>query len=108
MMLTTSLLRRVSGVCGRHQVRRLRAAGGAAIAMGWVMGPAAGSSRSRSRTAAPSAPCGPSGGGFEDITEATHGVDHRFPSGIDLLAQVGNVQLHDIGLTAEIVVPDPV
>src|SRR4051794_40487246 len=47
-------------------------------------------------------------GGFEDITEAPHGVDHRLPSRIDLLPQIRDVQLGDVGLTAEIVVPDPV
>src|SRR5664279_4575548 len=49
-----------------------------------------------------------SGGGLEDITEAPHRVDHRFPSGVDLLPQVRDVQLDDVRLPTEIVVPHPV
>src|SRR6478609_8584413 len=49
-----------------------------------------------------------SGGGLEDIAEAPHGMDHRFPAGVDLFSEIGNVQLDDIGLPAEIVVPHPV
>src|SRR6478736_5578659 len=103
-MPTTSLLRRVSGARGRNHARRAGAGSAGGRRMGRVIGSPVGAWSTR--TAASS--IGPSGGRLEDITEAPHGVDHRFPSGIDLLAQVGNVQLHDIGLTAEIVVPDPV
>ena len=42
---------------------------------------------------------------FENVTCPTHGVDHRFVSPVDLLAQVRDVQLDDIGLTSEIVIP---
>src|SRR6476469_1506672 len=45
---------------------------------------------------------------FEDIPGASHGVDHRRAPRVDLLAQVGDVQLHDVGLPAEVVVPDAV
>src|SRR5207342_376240 len=49
-----------------------------------------------------------SAGGLEDIAHASHGVDHRLTAGVDLLAQVGDVQLDDVGLAAEVVVPDAV
>ncbi|GEM_PF-2488624 len=45
---------------------------------------------------------------FENVTCPTHGVDHRFVSPVDLLAQVRDVQLDDIGLTSEIVIPHSV
>src|SRR6266508_1174416 len=48
---------------------------------------------------------GRSAGGFEDIAGAPHRVDHRLPAGVDLLAQVGNVELDDVGLAAEVVAP---
>src|SRR5689334_1540388 len=46
--------------------------------------------------------------GFEHVARATHGVDHRGPAGVDLLAQVGDVELDDVRLPAEVVVPHPV
>src|SRR5262245_52787087 len=46
--------------------------------------------------------------GLEDIAGSTQGMDHRRPARIDLLAEVRNVELHDVRLAAEIVVPDPV
>src|SRR5262245_28589871 len=49
-----------------------------------------------------------SGCRLEDIPRSTLGVDHRLPSGVDLLAQVGDVDLHDVRLTPEVVVPHPV
>src|SRR6185369_10871555 len=45
---------------------------------------------------------------FEDIARPAHRVDHRLAAGVDLLAQVGDVQLDDVGLAAEVVVPHPV
>src|SRR5512142_1108600 len=45
---------------------------------------------------------------LEDVAGSPHGMDHRGPSGVDLLAQVGHVELHHVGLTAEVVVPHPV
>ena len=44
----------------------------------------------------------------QHVPGAAHGVDHRRPVGVDLLAQVGDVQLDHVGLAAEVVVPDPV
>src|SRR3954447_12223266 len=92
----TSLLRRVQEP-GDAQRGRARGAGLAAVsaagAAGVVLGGAA-SSRSA--------------GGLEDIAHASHGVDHRLAAGVDLLAQVGDVELDDVGLTAEVVVPHPV
>ncbi len=35
-------------------------------------------------------------------------MDHRFPTEIDLLAEIRNVELDNVGLTTEIVVSDPV
>ena len=59
MMLTTSLLRRVSGVRGRNQDRRPPVAGPAgATAMGWVTCPAAGR-RGRIENRGAVVPCGP-------------------------------------------------
>src|SRR5262245_43467510 len=45
---------------------------------------------------------------FEDITRPAHRMDHRFAAGVDLLAQVRDVQLDDVRLAAEVVVPHPV
>src|SRR6478609_7068228 len=45
---------------------------------------------------------------LEDIAHASHGVDHRLTAGVDLLAQVGDVELDDVRLAAEVVVPDAV
>src|SRR5690606_32980173 len=39
---------------------------------------------------------------------ATPRVDHRLPAGVDLPAQVRDVQLDHVGLPAEVVRPDPV
>src|SRR6478672_6556518 len=49
-----------------------------------------------------------SDGRLEDIPRPSHGVDHRLAAGVDLLAQVGDVELDDVGLAAEVVVPHPV
>src|SRR5437868_9844111 len=45
---------------------------------------------------------------LEHVPGTAHGVDHRLAAGVDLLAQVGDVELDDVGLAAEVVVPDPV
>src|SRR6476619_1400638 len=47
-------------------------------------------------------------GGLGDVPGATHGVDHRLPAGVDLLAEVGDVELDDVGLPTEVVVPDTI
>ena len=47
-------------------------------------------------------------GGLQDVAGTADGVDHRLPAGVDLLAQVADVELDDVGLAAEVVVPDPV
>src|SRR5436190_18921237 len=49
-----------------------------------------------------------SGRRLEHITGAAHGVDHRRAAGVDLAPEVGDVELDDVGLAAEVVVPDPV
>src|SRR5690242_8940966 len=49
-----------------------------------------------------------SAGGPEDIAGTPHGMDHRLATGVDLLTQVGDVELDDVDLAAEVVVPDPV
>src|SRR4051794_7904493 len=70
--------------------------------------------RSVGRPAAPAAGPGSrplglgSAGRLEDISRSAHRVDHRCSAGVDLLPQVGDVQLDDVGLSAEVVVPDPV
>src|SRR6185312_3281577 len=46
--------------------------------------------------------------GFEDIARAPQRVDHRCPPVVDLLAQVGHVQLDDVRSPAEVVTPDAV
>src|ERR1700691_1242291 len=46
--------------------------------------------------------------GFEHVSNAADGVDQRLAVRVDLLAQVADVQLHDVSLAAEVVVPDPV
>src|SRR6478752_3006895 len=48
------------------------------------------------------------GGRLQDVPGAAHGVDHRLPACVDLLAQVGDVELDHVGLAAEVVVPHPV
>src|SRR5689334_23416110 len=45
---------------------------------------------------------------LEDVTDAADRVDQRRPAGVDLLAQVADVQLDHVRLAAEVVVPDPV
>src|SRR6478609_4916540 len=52
--------------------------------------------------------CPVSDGRLEDIPGSSHGVDHRLPASVDLLAQVGDVELDDVGLAAEVVVPHAV
>src|SRR6476469_654527 len=49
-----------------------------------------------------------SDGRLEDIPRPSHGVDQRLAAGVDLRAQVGDVELDDVGLAAEVVVPHPV
>ena len=44
----------------------------------------------------------------EYVPGSAHGVDHRRPVRIDLLAQVGDVELDHVRLAAEVVVPDPI
>src|SRR5690606_8781910 len=46
--------------------------------------------------------------GPEQVPRATPRVDHRLPAGVDLPAQVRDVQLDHVGLPAEVVRPDPV
>src|SRR2546421_2824213 len=47
-------------------------------------------------------------GGLEDIPRSAQRVDHRCAAGVDLLAEVRDVELDDVGLPAEVVVPDAV
>src|SRR5450756_1168049 len=47
-------------------------------------------------------------GRLEHVPHPAHGVDHRLPTSVDLLAQVGDVELDDVRLAAEVVVPHPV
>src|SRR6476619_6448352 len=42
------------------------------------------------------------------VSSAAQGVNHRRTVGIDLLAEVGDVELDDVCLAAEVVVPDPI
>src|SRR5262245_12690437 len=66
----------------------------------------------RSRQGAPRAPAVPavtgvsSPGGFEHVAGLPHGLDERRAERVELLAQVADVRLDDIGVTAEVVVPD--
>src|SRR5437667_2652043 len=46
--------------------------------------------------------------GPEDISGPAQSVDHRSPACVDLLAQVRDVELDDVGLATEVVVPDAV
>src|SRR4029453_3559010 len=48
------------------------------------------------------------GGWAQHIASAAHGVDHRRTIGVDLLTEIGDVELDDVRLAAEVVVPDPV
>src|SRR5690349_12655957 len=45
---------------------------------------------------------------LQHIADAADRVDERYPPGVDLLAQVADVELDDVGLAAEVVVPHPV
>src|SRR3954452_19950263 len=47
-------------------------------------------------------------GRLQDVAGSAHGVDHGGPAGVDLLAEVGDVQLDDVRLAAEVVVPHAV
>src|SRR3954463_8790200 len=47
-------------------------------------------------------------GGLDHVPGATQGVDHRRAPGVDLATQVGDVELDDVALAAEVVLPDPV
>src|SRR4051812_12799038 len=58
-------------------------------------------SRARSDT---SAPLGLSGE-TQAVADAPDGVDHRRPGCVQLLAQVGDVGLEDVGVAAEVVLP---
>src|SRR6185312_12366879 len=49
-----------------------------------------------------------SSGGLDQVPHAAHRVDHRRLAGIDLLAQVGDVDLDDARAAAEVVAPHPV
>src|SRR5208283_2755789 len=44
-------------------------------------------------------------GRLKDITRAAQRVDHGVATVVDLLAQVGNVELDDVGPAAEVVTP---
>src|SRR6476620_9651293 len=92
----TSLLRSVHepGLAQRGRDVRADPVAGSVTASGWSGSTSAASCRSARR--------------LEDIPHASHGVDHRLTAGVDLLAQVGDVELHDVGLAAEVVVPDAV
>jgi hypothetical protein len=46
--------------------------------------------------------------GLEHVPDAADGVDQRLAVRVDLLAQIADVQLDDVGLAAEVIVPDPV
>src|SRR5215212_9428496 len=50
----------------------------------------------------------PSGRRAKYVSRPAHGVDHRWPVGVDFLAQVRDVELDHVGLAAEVVVPDPI
>ena len=39
---------------------------------------------------------------------AAQGMDHRWTVGVDLLTQIGDVELDDVRLAAEVVIPHPV
>src|SRR3984957_13364804 len=49
-----------------------------------------------------------SAGRLQDVADAADGVDERDAARVDLLAQVADVELHHVGLAAEVVVPHPV
>src|SRR5216683_4024347 len=63
--------------------------------------------RVRPASAAPRSPVS-SVQGLQHVADAADRVDQRLAAGVDLLAQVADVQLDDMGLAAEVVVPDPV
>src|ERR1700682_2081095 len=52
--------------------------------------------------------CRRSARGLEDIPGPAQGVDHRFAPAVDLLPQIGDIQLDDVGPAAEVVAPHPV
>jgi hypothetical protein len=45
---------------------------------------------------------------LDDVAGTPHGVDHGRVHGVYLFTQVGDVQLHNVGLAAEVIVPDPI
>src|SRR6202044_1922589 len=45
---------------------------------------------------------------FQHVADAADGMDERHPARVDLLAQVADVQLDDMRLAAEVIVPHPV
>src|SRR5260370_654850 len=49
-----------------------------------------------------------SGSRLQHVADAADGMDHRHAAAVDLLPQVADVQLHDMRLAAEVVVPHPV
>src|SRR6476661_177037 len=53
-------------------------------------------------------PFTPSAGGLEDIPRPSQGVDHRLPAAVDLLTQIRDVELDDVGPATEVVAPHPV
>src|SRR5579875_2514458 len=55
--------------------------------------------RARTRTVNRSLGCA------QQVPRPPNGPDHRTPPGVDLLAQVRDIELHDVGLPAEVVVP---
>src|SRR5262245_10120266 len=44
----------------------------------------------------------------KDIPRTTQRVDHRFATAVDLLAQIRDVELHDVGAAAEVIAPHPI
>ena len=48
------------------------------------------------------------GGRAQHIASAAQGVNHRRTIGVDLLTEIGNVELDDVRLAAEVVVPHPI
>src|SRR5580698_3227341 len=46
-----------------------------------------------------------SGGFAKGVADQPDGVDHRRPGDVELLAQVADVGLDDVGVTPEVVVP---
>src|SRR3954452_5935487 len=50
----------------------------------------------------------PSGRWLDQVPGAAHRVDHRLAAGVDLAAPVGDVELDDVALAAEVVLPHAV